>query len=293
MLNPHHLELFYYVVLHRGISRAVRRMPYGIGQPAVSGQLLQLEQQLGARLFERSPFALTPAGEALWAHVQPFFAGLVPLEERLRAGLAPRLRLGAAEPILRDHLPAVLRELRRAHPALQLHLRSGYQAQLEGWLLEGEVDLAVAAIETRPPPGLRHAVLARLPLVLLVPRRSALRSADELWRRPAIERPLIAPAPTETVSRLFQRGLARRRRRWAPAIAASSMDTVAHYVAEGYGVGLSVAGTAAQRAVRELPLHGFPEVRIAALWTGRPAGMVAEALAAVRAYAARRWPGAG
>jgi DNA-binding transcriptional LysR family regulator len=293
MLNPHHLELFYYVVRHRGISRAVRHIPYGIGQPAVSGQLLQLEQQLGTRLFARAPFALTPAGEELWTHVQPFFAGLGALEERLRAGLAPRLRLGAAEPILRDHLPAVLRGLRRTHPALQLHLRSGYQAQLEGWLLEREIDLAVAAIETRPPPGLRHAVLARLPLVLLVPRRSALRTADELWRRPEPDRPLIAPAPTETVSRLFQRGLARRGRRWVPAITASSMDAVAHYVAEGYGVGLSVAGTTGQRAVRELPLAGFPEVRIAALWPGRPAGIVAEVLVAVRAYAARRWPEAG
>ena len=37
-MNIHHLELFYYVARHGGISEAVRNMPYGIQQPAISGQ---------------------------------------------------------------------------------------------------------------------------------------------------------------------------------------------------------------------------------------------------------------
>ena len=61
-MNVHHLELFYYVAKHGGISAAVRKIPYGIQQPAVSGQVGSLEKDLGVRLFERSPFRLTPAG---------------------------------------------------------------------------------------------------------------------------------------------------------------------------------------------------------------------------------------
>ena len=45
-MNIHHLELFYYVARYRGISRAVRNTPYGIQQPAVSSQILLLEQDL-------------------------------------------------------------------------------------------------------------------------------------------------------------------------------------------------------------------------------------------------------
>ena len=37
-MNIHHLELFYFVVKHGGIAGAVRNIPYGIQQPAVSGQ---------------------------------------------------------------------------------------------------------------------------------------------------------------------------------------------------------------------------------------------------------------
>ena len=46
-MNIHHLELFYYVARHGGITEAVRNIPYGIQQPAVSGQVAQLEGYLG------------------------------------------------------------------------------------------------------------------------------------------------------------------------------------------------------------------------------------------------------
>ena len=65
MLNIHHLELFYYVARHGGISEAVRHMPYGIQQPAMSSQIIQLEETLGLTLFQRRPFQLLPAGAEL------------------------------------------------------------------------------------------------------------------------------------------------------------------------------------------------------------------------------------
>ncbi|WP_414662056.1 LysR family transcriptional regulator [Horticoccus sp. 23ND18S-11] len=293
MLNPHHLELFYYVARHRGISRAVRHMPYGIQQPGLSGQLLQLEKQLGTKLFLRTPFALTPEGEALYGFVRPFFEQLDAMEHQLRTGFGPQLRLGAAEPVLRDHLPAVLREVQRAHPALRLQLRSGYQPEFESWLLDREIDLAVTALDRRPAPGLSRQLLARLPLVLLVPKRSPLRDAASLWARPAFNEPLISIRESETISRHFQRGLVRYRRAWTPSIVASSLETVAQFVADGYGLGVGLAGTALHRNVRALPLDDFPVVEIVALWLGRPSPVVTAALDAMRTYAAARWPVAG
>src|SRR5512143_2317127 len=82
-MNVHHLELFYYVARHGGISRAVRHMPYGIQQPAVSSQILMLEQDLGKKLFDRTPFNLTAEGEQLYAFVRPFFENLGPMAHQL------------------------------------------------------------------------------------------------------------------------------------------------------------------------------------------------------------------
>ena len=130
-MNVHHLELFYYVARFGGISRAVRRMPYGIQQPAVSSQMLLLEQDLGKKLFERIPFRLTQEGEELFAYVNPFFSILENVAASLRKQAVPQLRLGASEIVLRNHLPHLLIRLQANHPGLRITLRSGLQAQME------------------------------------------------------------------------------------------------------------------------------------------------------------------
>src|SRR5881397_219260 len=107
-MNIHHLELFYYVARHGGISEAVRNMPYGIQQPAMSGQIIQLEESLGVALFHRRPFALTVQGEELFAFIAPFFDNLRPMAETIRGGVSQHIRIGASEIVLRDHLPGVM-----------------------------------------------------------------------------------------------------------------------------------------------------------------------------------------
>src|SRR5580698_2920144 len=104
-MNVHHLELFYYVAKHGGIMPAVRNIPYGIQQPAVSSQVAQLEEYLGVTLFQRRPFALTPSGVKLFRFVEPFFTQLEAVAADLQGGKARQIRVGASTIVLRDHLP--------------------------------------------------------------------------------------------------------------------------------------------------------------------------------------------
>lgn len=265
-------------------------MPYGVQQPAVSGQIQQLERDLAVRLFNRRPFRLTATGEELFAFIAPFFDGLPAVEERLRSNV-PHLKIAAAEPMLRDHLPVVLRALRTKHPKLQISLRTGYEAQLQSWLIDGQIDLVVTALESPPPRGISLRPLISLPLALLVPRRMRLRSASELWARTRLEDPLISPPATEVISRNFQHGLTNRRRTWTPSIIASSIDSVARYVAEGYGIGLAMVDGVSAARVREIPLPDFPPIRIVALWAGQATPLVESAVEAIVHYVRHRWPG--
>src|SRR5829696_5340342 len=105
VMNVHHLELFYYVAHYGGISSAVRHMPYGIQQPAVSAQILRLEKDLGVKLFDRQPFRLTEAGEKLMEFADPFFSNLDAVAQRLKNGAQPQLRVAASEVVLRTHFP--------------------------------------------------------------------------------------------------------------------------------------------------------------------------------------------
>src|SRR6516162_9292073 len=130
-MNIHHLELFYYVARHGGITEAVRNIPYGIQQPAVSGQVAQLEEYLGVVLFQRRPFALTAAGERLFKFIQPFFSNLDNIASELQGGETRQIRIGASTIVLRDHLPALFRSVRAKYPRLKISLREGFQAELE------------------------------------------------------------------------------------------------------------------------------------------------------------------
>lgn len=291
-MNIHHLELFYHVAKNGGISRAVRAMPYGIQQPAVSSQILQLEQDLGAKLFERTPFRLTPTGEELMTFIAPFFENIEPVAARLRRAAAPQLRIGASELALREHLPAIIGQLREREPKVRLCLRSGFQPQIERWLLDKEIDLAITPIDSRPPAGIRHLPLVRVPIVLLVPRKSPWKRAAELWAGGMPEQPLICLPAQECMSRAFQRHLKHHQAAWTPAIEASSLELVTQYVASGYGVGVNVAipGVIRHREVRALPLDGCDPVEVAALWRGQPAPLVQAVLDAAGSYIRGQWP---
>jgi len=292
-MNIHHLELFFYVARHGGISRAVRGMPYGIQQPAVSSQILLLEEDLGAKLFERTPFRLTREGEELFAFARPFFENLGPVAARLRQKSAPHLRVAASELVLRDYLPVVVERLRKQEPKLKLGLRSGFQAEMERWLVEREVDVAILPLDHKPPARLRALRLLQLPLVLLVHKKSKVMSAQELWALGEIVEPLICLPQTEAMSRIFRQGLLTRHVEWPQSIEASSMDLVTRYVANGYGIGLSVNAAEVVRhpLVRVLPLDDFDPVEIVALWNGEPTPLVRALLTEAQRYVTQHWPG--
>jgi DNA-binding transcriptional LysR family regulator len=291
-MNVHHLELFYYVARSGGISRAVRHIPYGIQQPAVSSQMLLLERDIGKRLFERIPFKLTREGEELFTFVRPFFENLDEVAKRLRQHTGPQLRIGASEIVLRDHLPLLLSHARQNHPGLRISLHSGFQAQMVRALQDDEIDLAITPLESKPPPRIRCVRLVRLPLVLLVAKNSKLKSAGELWAAGVVDQSLISLPPTETVSRLFQKGLRGLRVDWPVGIEASSLDLITRYVANGYGIGLSVqAGDIVRHPnVRVLELPGFDPIVVSAFWKGTPTPMARELLQEMQRYAAKLWP---
>ena len=280
-MNIHHLELFYYVAKHGGISEAVRNIPYGIQQPAVSYQVLQLEECLDATLFKRRPFILTPAGEKLYRFIEPFFGKLDAAEEEIRGGAAHQLRFGASEIVMRDHLPAIIQRVKQKFPKLKLTLHEGYQPQLLDWLQKQEIDLALTLLEPKPPGAFNAAPLLKLAPVLLVQKGCRLTSAEELWKRDRISEPLICLPPSEMICRNFQQRLAQMGVDWFPSIEVSSIALVETYVTEGYGIGLAVALPKTQwgGTVRALPLEGFNPVVFGAVWQDKVSPLIGAVVA--------------
>src|SRR5437762_3326980 len=152
-MNIHHLELFYFVAKHGGITAAVRNIPYGIQQPAVSGQIAKLEESLGTK----------------------------------RQNSSPQLRIAAPAIVLHDYLPQILQRVRTKFPAFRLYLHEATRTDAERLLLARDVDLAVMLIDKKSRAGIQVRPLLELPLVLLMHKTSKLTRAEELWKRDKIE----------------------------------------------------------------------------------------------------------
>jgi DNA-binding transcriptional LysR family regulator len=282
-MNIHHLELFYYVARHGGIVPAVRNMPYGIQQPAVSGQIARLEESLGTKLFNRRPFALLPPGMELYEFIRPFFDEIDHVGETIRGGPTHQLRVAAPAIVLHDYLPEILRRVRKHFPAFRLSLHEAARAEAERLLQVGEVDLAVIVIERKKTSGFNSRALLELPLILLVRDTQRLTRADQLWGRDKIEETLITFRRSDPVSIHFQLGLQQLGVEWFPGIEVNSARLIERYVAEGYGIGLTVATPRFKtpNGIRVLKLPNFSKVMIGLAWTRKLSAIAQQFLAEV------------
>jgi DNA-binding transcriptional LysR family regulator len=281
-MNIHHLELFYYVAKHGGIAAAVRNMPYGIQQPAVSGQIARLEEALGAKLFNRRPFSLLPAGVELFEFIKPFFDNVDKVAARIR-GAVQQLRIAAPSIVLHDYVPELLQRVRRRFPIFRLQLHEAARGDAERLLQAGEIDLAITVIDSKRRPEIHSRPLLELPLILLVNKKHHLTTAKQLWSRDKIEETLITFPRGDTVQAHFQRGLDQFGVEWFPGIEVNSTRLIEHYVANGYGIGATVAtpGFKPPSGVRVISLPSFPPVVVGAAWAGKLSPIAQQFLAEV------------
>lgn len=141
-MNLNRLVTFAVVARCRSITRAAEQL--NLGQPAVSGQLKQLQDEVGEPLYERSghQIALTPAGERLLEYAERLERASAEARDfirRLRQVNVGALRIGSTLTIASYYLPRQLVRLQTAHPGLHLTMFTGNSREIARRL--GELDL--------------------------------------------------------------------------------------------------------------------------------------------------------
>ena len=272
--NLHHLELFYYVAKYGGITPAVRKMPYGIQQPAVSGQMLQLEKELGVKLFNRRPFALTHAGNQLFEFLNPFFSELPNIAEQLMGEESYHLRLAASGTVLSNHLPEVLDKLKKQYPNLKLSMTELIASEsAENLLATQEIDIAITTLNSSLPGSVKKIELLKVPLVLVVPENSEYKTFSKLQSGDdqEITEPLISLSSEHTINVIFQNELKNRGINWDTHVEVTSLELISNYTNRGYGIGLTLdaPGIKLPKGLRKINLRGFPQLRMGILYQGK------------------------
>lgn len=173
MINLTFKQLRYFDALARlgHFGRAAESC--AITQPALSMQIKELEETLGAQLFERSArqARLTPLGEELAVRVREILRAIDEIGDLARAAdgrLVGRLRIGVIPTIAPYLLPRVLKAVAAEHPALDLYLRETTTPRLLQELGEGRLDAAILALPVSEP-SLIEIALFREDFVLVRP----------------------------------------------------------------------------------------------------------------------------
>ncbi len=127
-----------------------------VSQPALSQMLRQIEQEIQLPIFDRStsPLRLTYAGEKYLRAADRMLAANAELESQLREirqDYSGRLRLGISVTRAMQVMPLVLPTFLNRYGGVTLELRESGSATLEQLLQSGEIDLALAALESTSP----------------------------------------------------------------------------------------------------------------------------------------------
>jgi DNA-binding transcriptional LysR family regulator len=164
------LRVFMTVAAERSFSRAAEKLHRT--QPAVSQAIRRLEEQLGARLFDRSERngRLTDAGQLLLDYADRLARLTGEAESavrQLRDLERGRVVIGTNEGAVHVLMP-ILTRFQAEHPALEIEVRRVPARQIPAEVLAGTLDLGVLTFQPAER-GLESITIGSDELVLLVP----------------------------------------------------------------------------------------------------------------------------
>jgi LysR family transcriptional regulator, nitrogen assimilation regulatory protein len=121
---------------------------YGTSQPHISRRIGDLEQECGGRLFDRTGrgVVLTELGQRVAPKVRAWLASSEELANDVRHSAGTpigKVRIGSLPSTAHPLVTTLYKQLKARYPLIQLAVREGQGAQLETWLEDGSVDLAI------------------------------------------------------------------------------------------------------------------------------------------------------
>ena len=153
-LSMKHLRYFEALARHGHFGRAADSC--AISQPALSVQIKELEEILGASLVERGAreIRLTGLGEVFAERVRDILRSVDELGDLARAAqsrLVGRLRIGVIPTVAPYLLPRLVQSLTALYPELEIRPREAVTQRLIEDLADGQLDTAIVALPVSEP----------------------------------------------------------------------------------------------------------------------------------------------
>ncbi|HXJ88892.1 MAG TPA: LysR family transcriptional regulator [Candidatus Binatia bacterium] len=232
------LETFLEVARHASFSRAAEKRFRT--QPAISSQIRGIEEEVGAKLFDRSggKVSLTAAGKTFLKYVEETLdarkAMMVAIAEMERV---PRgeIIVGANEGTCLHILPHVFAEFKKQYPDVSVNIKRSDYAKILESIIDNSVDFGVVSLPVNDN-RLTVVLIHRDELVLIAPPHHPLGKMKSVAIADASKYPLIVPKAGHTrdaIEQLFHE------RRMKPnfSMELDSSELLKRFVAAEVGIG--------------------------------------------------------
>lgn len=291
-MEIYQLKTFVAVATEGNLTRAAERV--FTSAPAVSAQLKALEEELGVRLFDRTPrgMSLTVSGQRLLTEAQRTLAAAQAMQvaaAQIRGQVRGVVRMGTVSDPVALRLGEVFVRLAEDHPQVALQLRQGISMHAIQAVRRGELDCAWVLSEQEQLEGLDILRLQPCQVVAALPQRLAVSGMPDSLAALA-QLPWVATPPEcglrVQLERLFTAAGAS-----VPAgLMADTEGALRSMVASGLGVGL-MRRDQAEAAEREGHVQIFPgwQGQTWLCWASSPEALAIPAVAAVRDTVAAIW----
>lgn len=239
-----HLRYFIAVAEELNFTRAARKV--GIGQPPLSNQIRDLENEIGTALFRRLPNGaeLTEAGTAFLPEVR---AILLQAEQAKRSairaarGESGRLRVGfTGSAVFNPLVPTVVNAFRETYAAVEFTLEEAPTARLLERLDADELDAVFVRPGSRDKLQARRHLLAEEPMVIALSSGHARSGAQTLQLGELAEESFVL-FPREAGTGFFDDIVAAcRKAGFEPVLGQSApqITSIASLIAVGLGVSI-------------------------------------------------------
>ncbi|MEW9580307.1 LysR family transcriptional regulator [Paraburkholderia sp. DGU8] len=242
-MTPDQLITFAAVAENRNISRAA--LALHLSQPAVSGQLRQLQDEFGEPLYQRDGrgVRLTPAGEQLASYatrLRDTWRQAHAYRDALRGLKQGTLRIGASTTPASYLLPYLIADFHRRYPNVTVHTANGNTSEIVEAL--GSVDIAMieGPIGADLPPDTAVHAWREDEIVAIVPRAHPLAQASEGGRAELAAfgaHPLVVREAGSAVRQIVERAFARAGVPMRVALEIAGVEGVKEAVRAGMGIG--------------------------------------------------------
>ena len=255
-MDLNQLKTFVTLLKNRSFTKTAEELGYA--QSSVSAQIQKLEQELGAKLFDRigKKVFLTAQGEMFLQSAMGMLALAESAKEKI-GGARGRIVVGASESVCVFRLPAVVSAFRAAHPDVELKIKLIENGQVVEALSENEVDIAFTLGRPVERPAVRRLMSRREELLVLAEPNHPLASREALDISDFAGAAFIFTGPGCGFRAAFENELKSHNVPYAIALEAGNVQAVKEMAACGLGLcvlpKLAVERELERRALRALP----------------------------------------